>query len=134
MNHILLITIQIIKVDADLQVHLMSLCNCTDIMIHGISFECITDMTASYSFLLTGERALEAAEIFNHSVATRGRLITDDGISFSSDSSLKDVVPTSSSSHENDTDTIDLHIFILVAVIFITVGVIVAVAVMAITM
>ena len=133
MNH-MLITIQIIKVDADLQVHLMSLCNCTDIMIHGISFECISDMMASYSFLITGEQALGAAETFNHSIATQGQLITDDGISFSTDSSLKDVAATSSSSHEDDADTIDLHILILVIVIVITVGVIVAVAIMAITM
>ena len=118
---------QIVKVDADLQVHLMSLCNCTNIMIHGISFECITDIMASYSFLITGERALEAAEIFNYTISTQEQLITDDGISFSSDNSLKDVAATSSSM-DNDDDTIDLHIFIVVIVIVIAVGLIVVVA------
>ena len=75
-------------------------------------------MMATYSFLITGEMALEAAEIFNRSIATtQGQLITDDGISFSSHDSLKDVATTSSSSQENDADTVDLYIFIVVIVV-----------------
>ena len=86
-------------------------------------------MMATYSFLITGEMALEAAEIFNHSIATtRGQLITDDGISFSSYDSLNDVA-TTSSSQENDADTVDLYIFIVVMAVVVAVLLIVMVAV-----
>ena len=87
-------------------------------------------MMATYSFLITGEMALEAAKIFNRSIATtQGQLITDDGISFSSHDSLNDVATTSSSSQENDTDTVDLYIFIMVIAVVVAVLLIVMVAV-----
>lgn len=97
-------------------------------MIHGISFECINDSRASYSFLITGREALEAAAIFNYSVNSQEYLITGDGISFRSHNSIKNVTTTLSPSIDNDSDTIDLHIFILVLVVVVTVGLILVVA------
>lgn len=123
----MIIHVQLIKVDADLQTHLMNLCNCTNIMIHGISFECIDDSRASYSFLITGKEALEAATVLNYIFNNQEYLITDDGISFSSQNSIKNVTTTSPSSFDSDNDTIHLNIFILVlAVIFAVAAILVA--------
>lgn len=117
---------KIIKVDADLQAYLMNLCNCTNFMIHGVSFVCINDSRASYSFLITGKEASEAATIFNYTISAQEYLLTGDGISFSLHNSVNNVT-TSPSSLENDSDTIDVYLFILVIVLVATAGLIVVV-------
>ena len=95
-------------------------------MIHGVSFACINDLKASYSFLITGKEASEAAATFNNTISAQEHLLTGDGISFSLHNSLNNVT-TSPSSLENDSDTIDLHLFILIIVLVATAGLIVVV-------
>ena len=104
----------------------MNLCNCSNFMIHGVSFACINDSKASYSFLITGKEASEVAAIFNYTISAQEYLLTGDGISFSLHNSLSNVT-TAPSSLENDSDTIDLYLFILVIVLVVTAGLIVVV-------
>ena len=104
----------------------MSLCNCTNFMIHGVSFACLNDSKASYSFLITGKEASEAAAIFNYTISVQEYLLTGDGISFSLHNSVNNVT-TSPSSLENDSDTIDIYLFILVIVLVATAGLMVVV-------
>ena len=99
--------------------YLIKVCNCTNIMILSISFECINDSLARYSFFITGEGSSEVTAVFNHSFNSHKHLTTDDGISFSSHSSVK----TSASQNEDDGVTIQLTVFItLVLAVFFTVG------------
>ena len=112
--------------DGELQMYLMNLCNCTNIIIRGISFECINDSVASYSFLVAGEGALEVAVAFNHSLNNRERLTTNDGVSFSlhMHSPIQNNSTTSTST-DDDTDTIHLNLFtFLVIAVILVVGLI----------
>ena len=87
-------------------------------MIHSVSFECINDSMASYSFLITGEGALEVAAVFNHSLNDQKHLTTINGVSFSLHSPLQNN-SKSSISTTDDSDTIHLNIFAFLALIVI---------------
>ena len=80
---------------------------------------------AIYSFLITGEGALEVATVFNHSLNNQMHLTTNDGVSFSLHSPLQDVNITSTSPIDDDNDTIHLNVFIFsVLVVIVAVGLI----------
>ena len=105
--------------DTDLQNHFMNLCNCSNITILGISFTCVNDSTATYSFLVTGEDALEAATVFNYSLANQDYITTDGGISFSLHNSVKNTTDTMQPTftENNNDDMINSNIFIALIVL-----------------
>ena len=108
----------------------MNLCNCTNIMIHSVSFECINDSMASYSFLITGEGALEVAAVFNHSLNNQKHLTTVNGVSFSLviHSPLQNNNTSLTTDTDDDSDTIQLNVFaFLVLIVIIAVGLILVV-------
>ena len=94
-------------------------------MIHSVSFECINDSMASYSFLITGEGALEVAAVFNHSLNNQKHLTTVNGVSFSLHSPLQNNDTSLTTDTDDDSDTIQLNVFaFLVLILIIPVGLI----------
>ena len=64
---------------------------------------------ASYSFLITGEGALEVATVFNHSLNNQEYLTTINGVSFGLHNPLQNNSTSSTSTIDEDSDTIHLN-------------------------
>ena len=79
---------------------------------------------ASYSFLITGEGALETATVFNHSLNNQEHLTTINGLSFSLHSPLQNNSTSSTSTIDEDSDTIHNIFAFLTLIVIIAVGLI----------
>ena len=113
----LLLSLQQTHVNVDLQKHITSMCNCTDIAVINTFFECRGSSQASYSIVITGEDALLAAAVLNHSLNREEHFTTETGIQFSAYNSTKlsntiTSTPTINSEQHDDSIT-PIHLTIL---------------------
>ena len=112
-----------------MQSYITSRCNCTDIAIISISFECRNSQQATYSVVIIGEDALTAAAAFNHILNNEEYITTEMGFKFSAyEPAMVNSTTTSVPSSDDDDDTIILHlnILIILVVILIILGLITA--------